>query len=859
VFPASLPASQKDPTPQWSRAVRAWEFLPVVGSRAALFGDESGRMEAWVYPLKIFRDLHLTFHSGDRALPAESLSRTLVVRPESATLLFAGDSFRVRETLFVPVREPGAVILFDIETEQPLEIEAGFVADFALQWPAAVGGTDVDWDANRRAFVFGEETRKFAAIVGSPTAQDPHQAYETNYSSSSENSFRLGVTSKGHDIRLLVIAGSVAGIEDASKTYQRLSSSYADLLRDSADYYRNYLAQTVSLELPDTTLQQAYDWARISTIQGLANNPYLGAGLVAGYRTSGTSQRPGFAWFFGRDSLWTAFALNAEGDYATTRIALEFISKYQRADGKVPHEISQSASLVPWFKDYPYPYVSADATPLLIIAMNDYVAQSGDLAFLRDHWDNAWRAYQFLRSSYDAEGLAQNAGIGHGWVEGGPLLPVKNEFYQAGLGVEAVRALSSLAGFAGKDDLKKQLAAEFDQKRVLLDQSFWSPEKKIYAFGLTQDNQRSDEASVLATVPMWFGLADPGHADQMITQLSEAEHETDWGMRIISASSKSYDGSGYHFGSVWPLFTGWASVGEYKYHRSLPAYFNLRANALLASDGSLGHFTEVLSGDYYQSFSTSSPHQIWSAAMVISPILRGLFGLQVDAANHTVSLTPHVPADWTSFTIHNVHVGPVAVDFQYHKTPDSIVLEAKSTGAGDCWVNFSPALSLRAQVVGVELNGRPLPFKVQANGEDQSGRENEGHSGGQNQDQHVSVRFPARVGSSRVVIRVKNDFGLSQSNELPPLGGTSRELRVLSESWNPARTQLTVEVSGLSGMQYELEAWNASQVRSMDGAVLSQGKVRVEFPLTGEDAGKGTSSEDYLHRTLVFHFAQPKK
>jgi hypothetical protein len=330
-------------------------------------------------------------------------------------------------------------------------------------------------------------------------------------------------------------------------------------------------------------------------------------------------------------------------------------------------------------------------------------------------------------------------------------------------------------------------------------------------------------------------------------------------MRIISASSKSYDGSGYHFGSVWPLFTGWASVGEYKYHRSLPAYFNLRANALLASDGSLGHFTEVLSGDYYQSFSTSSPHQIWSAAMVISPILRGLFGLQVDAANHTVSLTPHVPADWTSFTIHNVHVGPVAVDFQYHKTPDSIVLEAKSTGAGDCWVNFSPALSLRAQVVGVELNGRPLPFKVQANGEDQSGRENEGHSGGQNQDQHVSVRFPARVGSSRVVIRVKNDFGLSQSNELPPLGGTSRELRVLSESWNPARTQLTVEVSGLSGMQYELEAWNASQVRSMDGAVLSQGKVRVEFPLTGEDAGKGTSSEDYQHRTLVFHFAQPKK
>ena len=165
-------------------------------------------------------------------------------------------------------------------------------------------------------------------------------------------------------------------------------NSATDRLRQSADYYRSYFEKTVSLDLPDATLQQAYDWARISTVQGVVNNPYLGTGLVAGYRTSGVGQRPGFAWFFGRDSLWTSFALNAEGDFATTRTALDFVSKYQRQDGKVPHEISQSASLVPWFKDYPYPYVSADATPLFIIAMNDYAIQSGDIAFANTKWDN---------------------------------------------------------------------------------------------------------------------------------------------------------------------------------------------------------------------------------------------------------------------------------------------------------------------------------------------------------------------------------------------------------------------------------------------------------------------------------------
>ena len=326
--------------------------------------------------------------SATAHFPLKVWSRTLTVQPESASILYAGDSFRVRETLCVPRNEMGAVILLEIESEQPLEIEAAFAGDFQLEWPAGLGGTYINWDEKLHAIDFGEEAHKFAALVGSPTAGDPHLAYETNYSSSNENSFRLGVTKKGKDSRVLVIAGSVTGAGDATKEYEHLLTSYADVMRASGDYYSAYLDKTVSLELPDATLQQAYDWARVSTIQGLVSSPYLGSGLVAGYRTSGMSQRPGFAWFFGRDSLWTSFALNAEGDYATTRTALDFISKYQREDGKVPHEISQSASLVPWFKDYPYAYVSADATPLFIIAMNDYVAQSGDLKFAREKWDN---------------------------------------------------------------------------------------------------------------------------------------------------------------------------------------------------------------------------------------------------------------------------------------------------------------------------------------------------------------------------------------------------------------------------------------------------------------------------------------
>src|SRR5205823_9291945 len=115
-------------------------------------------------------EFHLKFHTEGRVLAAESLARTITVRPESATILYAGDTFSVRETFFVPVREQGAVILLDVETEQPLEIEAAFHRDFQLEWPAALGATYSNWVAERRAVYFGEEQRTFAAVVGSATA-----------------------------------------------------------------------------------------------------------------------------------------------------------------------------------------------------------------------------------------------------------------------------------------------------------------------------------------------------------------------------------------------------------------------------------------------------------------------------------------------------------------------------------------------------------------------------------------------------------------------------------------------------------------------------------------------------------------
>jgi glycogen debranching enzyme len=818
-----------------SRPVRSWEFLPLTGTRAALLGDETGQMEAWIYPLKIFRGFHLIFHTPERVQPAEGLARTVTVRPESSSILYASDTFRVRETFFVPVKEQGAVIVFEVQTEQPLEIEVLFHRDFQLEWPAALGATFIDWLQNQNAFYFGEEQRKFAALVGSPTAVQPQEEYQTNYSHSEETSFRLGVTSKGKETKLVVIAASMEGQADAEKTYQHLASAYRDLMRESAEYYRNYLRNTVKLTLPDAQLQQAYDWARISTVQGLVTNPYLGTGLVAGYRTSGDSQRPGFAWFFGRDSFWTSFALNAEGDFATSRTALDFISKYQREDGKLPHEISQGASFVNWFKDYPYPYASADATPLYIIAVNDYVTKSGDTAYAKEKWASLQKAYDFLRSTYDENGFPKNQGVGHGWVEGGPLLPVKTELYQTSLGIEALRDLSNLAHLAGKDDLRDEMARSFEQQEKRMNQAFWLPEAKRFASALDLENKPINEMSVLSTVPMWFALLDDAHTNDMISLLATEDHQSDWGMRIISAQAAKFSGGGYHYGSVWPLFTGWASVAEYKYHRAFPGYENLRANALLALDGSFGHVTEVLSGDYYQPLSTSSPHQIWSAAMVVSPMLRGLFGLEADAISRKLTFAPHIPANWQTFRIKDEPVGDSKVSVEYNKTEGSLAAEfSMAAGGKECEVEFRPAISPRTKVQKVELDGKPLAFKMEES----------------SSDQHVAIDF--RLGQQKKLVKIflSHDFALSLDSSLPRLGDSSQGLRVITEVWSAKRDQVTLEVEGLAGKIYDVGVTGANEIHKVDGGELTQTSngtvLRIAIP---EDA-----AEKYTQVAVTLHF-----
>src|SRR5581483_5667305 len=130
--------------------------------------------------------------------------------------------------------------------------------------------------------------------------------------------------------------------------------------------------------------------------------------------------------------------------------------------------------------------------------------------------------------------------------------------------------------------------------------------------------------------------------------------------------------------SIWPLFTGWASLAEYRAGRTLSGYAHLMQNVDLTWAQDLGSVTELLSGEFFQPLGRSTSHQMWSSAMVISPLLRGLFGLSWDSLNHTLHVNPQFPADWDHARLHNVPLGAAKIDLDFERSGGKWIVRAKT-------------------------------------------------------------------------------------------------------------------------------------------------------------------------------------
>src|SRR5438270_285014 len=77
----------------------------------------------------------------------------------------------------------------------------------------------------------------------------------------------------------------------------------------------------------------------------------------------------------------------------------------------------------------------------------------------------------------------------------------------------------------------------------------------------------------------WSGRLELKKAGEMLERWASPEFSTDWGTRDVSDRTTFYDPISYHQGSVWPLFTGWVALAEYRAGRAMAGYRHLMQNA----------------------------------------------------------------------------------------------------------------------------------------------------------------------------------------------------------------------------------------------------------------------------------------
>jgi hypothetical protein len=773
---------------------RAQSQLPftVAGEQGAIFGRQDGSFEAWSFPVKIASHFAITAELSGYPIPIElnEYASQIETNPERTTITYSHAAFTIKQHMFAAragAADLGAMAFFEIHSVRPMNLTFRFTPDMLRMWPAAnFGRPNAEWIPVGQSgyYLLHTDNDALTGAIGIPGATPgvmaPYQERPRTYPLELKLAFNPA-TQDGLFFPLLM---AISGKELLAK-----SASWPSAYQATAFYYQHFFDNRLTTKTPDAHFDLATRWAALAIDQARVN--FHGeTGLVAGYYSSADSARPGFGWFFGRDALFTLFAVHSYGDFDLSRRALSFLLNRQRADGKIMHEFSQTADLVDW-KATPYFYAAADATPLLVMTMYDYVRSSGDTEFLAKHWDAVKRAWAFTRAhDSDGDGIYENT-EGTGWVESWPPAMPHQEVYLAALDQQSCSAMAGLAAAMHDAPLAQQAAQQATLIQGKLFTEYFNADRNFYDFSRNADGSTDHAATIFPAIAWWSGTLALPLANNMMSRWASHEFSTDWGVRDLSPSHATYDPISYHQGSVWPLYTGWASLAEYRAGNSLSGFAHLMQNLNQTFTQDAGAVTELLSGEFFQPFGRSSSHQLWSSAMVLTPVIRGLFGVEPDALRHVIRIHPQLPASWNSAELQNVPLGTAAIELKMERRAGKLaVLAVSKTPVLFCLETDAPCVPK----VGIT--------------------------------QQTEVSLPA----------VELEF----KNELPPLGSATRQCKVVSQEAQGGSLTFAVECLG-GEVASAFVRFNRSGIH-VSGATVTADHLTLRFP----------ASKDYVHQTIRF-------
>ena len=399
----------------------------------------------------------------------------------------------------------------------------------------------------------------------------------------------------------------------------------------------------------------------------------------------------GIPWYialFGRDALLTSrmsvFCLPRQGEGSLK--ALASLQGQRRdvdtdeAPGKILHEFRPPPGpdvpvLIPRF---PY-YGSVDATPLFVIALEEFVRAAGRPQLARTLEDNLRRALLWIDESVDRRGYLRyerqgdEGLVNQGWKDSWDavhfrdgqlahgaiaLVEVQGYLFRARMaGARLLRVLGDDDGARRQERLAEALRRGFDR-------DFWL-DRGYYALGLDGEDRKIDVLTSNSLHVLWTGIARRGRADQLARTVLSSPLWSGRGVRTLAEGEGRYNPVSYHNGSIWPHDNVLIAEGLRRMGHPRQAMAVIEALLRVARGRSERRLPELFAGFGKDEsgepvrYPSACPVQAWSAA-TMPHIVTLLLGLSV--APHEVRLRPSLPPGLDRLEVRGLRVAGGRLD-----------------------------------------------------------------------------------------------------------------------------------------------------------------------------------------------------
>ena len=429
--------------------------------------------------------------------------------------------------------------------------------------------------------------------------------------------------------------------------------------------YRQALDQAPRLRGLGDKVDRAWELAVLALETLRAQHPEMGPGICAGL--------PRFPGYWSRDSAWSALGLLAAGLAHRAKPVLDtFLSLQHPGPGEERGDIP-SVIGGPAFLHQTGFGASADGTPLMAIALSEYVVHSGDVEFGRQHLHGLRGLIEWcLRQDRDGDGFSEHGAQASTsdsltipdttWMD--HVDRRKSAIEVQALVWQALRCAARLARLLG--DIPQ--AEEWAARAELLERQTWRdffppvvpyPADRLDMQGRPDFTLRPNYAVAL----LFARHLPPERAASALKHLESPELAAPHGIRTLASSDPRYRPTEYHNGAVWNLTTGWAAMALLRWGRLESGLRLIDALAQRLHD-EMGMMAELYRGDAPQPYN-SCVLQAWSAGVFLLAVARYLLGIRAEAVTGTLELAPNLPPDAAAVTLSGFPVGASRVEITF--------------------------------------------------------------------------------------------------------------------------------------------------------------------------------------------------